>query len=234
MNFVAALLLFNILILIYQILIEIFTSLCRLTGMSYEKAKFQVISLLTGTGFTTIESEGMILTKQRRRLAQTIMLFSYIFNISIVSIIVNVFMATSSSSITELKLGLLFTLWNIFIIFILKKFKITRKFVDKLAIKISDSKSKRKENYITVYDTFGHKIIAEIEVRNIKEEMKGKTIEENQLKSKYNIQLLVIKRREEVISHITPDTIIQENDTIIVFGDIKAIKLALVKMFDKK
>ena len=53
MNLVSALILFNILILIYQLLIEIFTALCRLTGISYEKAKFQVVSLLTGTGFTT-------------------------------------------------------------------------------------------------------------------------------------------------------------------------------------
>lgn len=234
MDFVAALILFNILILIYQILIEIFTALCRLTGMSYEKAKFQVISLLTGTGFTTIESEGMVMTKRRRKLAQSIMLFSYIFNVSIVSIIVNVFMSTASSSLREVKVGILFTMWNIILIIFLRKSKIIRKLVDYLAVKISDYRSRRKENYVTIYDTFGNKIIAEIEIRNIRKDMKGKTIEENQLKSKYNIQLLVIKRKEEIISQITPDTIIQENDTIVVFGRMKDIKTAFVKMFYKE
>lgn len=234
MDFVAGLLLFNILILIYQILIEIFTALCRLTGMSYEKAKFQVISLLTGTGFTTIESEGMILTKRRRKLAQTIMLFSYIFNISIVSLIVNVFMSTSSSSNTEVKIGLLFTAWNIVLIIFLRKSKIIRKIVDAMAVKISDYRSKRKDNYVTIYDTFGNKVIAEIEIRNIRKDMRDKTIEENELKSKYNIQLLVIKRKEEVITQIMPDTIIQENDTIVVFGRMKDIKIAFIKIFDKQ
>ena len=68
MNLVSALILFNILIFIHQILIEILTAIVRLTGISYDKAEFQVISLLTGTGFTTAESEGMMVTKQRRKL----------------------------------------------------------------------------------------------------------------------------------------------------------------------
>ena len=131
MNLVSALILFNILILIYQVLIEIFTALCRLTGISYEKAKFQVVSLLTGTGFTTSESESMILTKKRRKLAQSIMLFSYIFNISIVSVFVNVFVSTSETTIQEIKLGLLLTIWNIAFIVFLRKF-ISLKFLDSI------------------------------------------------------------------------------------------------------
>ena len=178
MSLVSALILFNILILIYQLLIEIFTALCRLTGISYEKAKFQVVSLLTGTGFTTSESESMILTKKRRKLAQSIMLFSYIFNISIVSVFVNVFMSTSGTTIQEIKLGFLLTIWNIALIVFLRKFKILKKLVDYLSVKISDFRRKRKDNYVMIYDTFGNKVIAEIEIRNLKKSMKGKTSEE--------------------------------------------------------
>ena len=57
MNVYAALLLFSFLILIYWIITELFTFFFRFTGLPVEKARFQVISLLTGTGFTTRESE---------------------------------------------------------------------------------------------------------------------------------------------------------------------------------
>lgn len=234
MNLVSALILFNILILIYQVLIEIFTALCRLTGISYEKAKFQVVSLLTGTGFTTSESESMILTKKRRKLAQSIMLFSYIFNISIVSVFVNVFVSTSETTIQEIKLGLLLTIWNIAFIVFLRKFKILKKLVDYLSVKISDFKRKRKDNYVMVYDTFGNKVIAEIEIRNLRKSMKGKTIEEIELKKKYNIQLLVIKRKEEIISEIKSDAKIEENDVVVVFGRMKDIKQVFVRMLEKQ
>lgn len=234
MNLVSALILFNILILIYQVLIEIFTALCRLTGISYEKAKFQVVSLLTGTEFTTSESESMILTKKRRKLAQSIMLFSYIFNISIVSVFVNVFVSTSETTIQEIKLGLLLTIWNIAFIVFLRKFKILKKLVDYLSVKISDFKRKRKDNYVMVYDTFGNKVIAEIEIRNLRKSMKGKTIEEIELKKKYNIQLLVIKRKEEIISEIKSDAKIEENDVVVVFGRMKDIKQVFVRMLEKQ
>ena len=41
----------------YILIIDIFTILFRMSGMTEEKAKFQVISLLTNSGYTTKESE---------------------------------------------------------------------------------------------------------------------------------------------------------------------------------
>ena len=53
MNIYLALLLFSFIILLYWVITELFTFFFRLTGLPAEKARFQVISLLTGTGFTT-------------------------------------------------------------------------------------------------------------------------------------------------------------------------------------
>jgi Trk-type K+ transport system membrane component len=44
-------------IVIFLIVVEVITVLFKLTGLSEEKARFQVISLLTGSGFTTKEAE---------------------------------------------------------------------------------------------------------------------------------------------------------------------------------
>lgn len=229
MNLVAALILFNILILIYQIIIEIFTTLCRINGISSEKAKFQVISLLTGTGFTTSESEVMLLTKKRRKLAQRIMLFSYIFNISIVSIFVNIFISSINTTMTEIKVGIIFTLCNLIFMIFINRSKTFRNILDKIVVSVVNRKKKKQDNFIYVYDTYGKKVIAEIELKTIRDEFKNKTIEDIKLKNTYGIQLLVIKRKEEVISEIWPNTMIQEGDTIVVFGRMRDIKNAFVK-----
>ena len=72
-------------------MIEVFTVLFQLTGLTREKAKMQVVSLLTNSGFTTNESEIVMIGKHRRRLAKTVMLCGYSFAVIIVSVLVNIF-----------------------------------------------------------------------------------------------------------------------------------------------
>lgn len=66
-------------LLIYFIIItaviEIFVILFRLTDLKLEVSRFQVISLMTGTGFTTGESELILGHPVRRRLATFLILF---------------------------------------------------------------------------------------------------------------------------------------------------------------
>ncbi|MED3561442.1 hypothetical protein [Bacillus xiapuensis] len=66
-------------LLIYFIIIvgviEIFVVLFRLTGLKLEISRFQVISLMTGTGFTTDESELILGHPIRRKLATFLILF---------------------------------------------------------------------------------------------------------------------------------------------------------------
>ena len=75
MNVYMALSLFSLMILLYWVITELFAILFRFTGLPDEKARFQVISLLTGTGFTTKESEIILSSRRRRRLARATMLF---------------------------------------------------------------------------------------------------------------------------------------------------------------
>ena len=60
MNLFLASLLFSVIILIYWIILELFTVMFRITGLPDDKARFQVLSLLTGAGFTTRESESIL------------------------------------------------------------------------------------------------------------------------------------------------------------------------------
>lgn len=229
MGFISSVIIFGVLIIIYQVLIEVFTILYRINGVNVEISKFQVISALTGTGFTTNDSESVMMTKQRRKLTQRIMFFSYIFNISIVSTFVNIFAATQNLNEKEIlfSIGIIAFIIIFFVIF--HKTQIAKKFIDNIVMKIVDKKKIKKENYIFVYDIYGNKAVAEIELKSLKRNMKSKSIEEIKLKEKYHIQLLVIKRKEQNITEIYPDTKIQEGDVVLVFGKIKDIKNAFIK-----
>ena len=55
MNIYLAFSLFALVILGYWVISELFAMLFRFTGLPDEKARFQVISLLSGCGFTTHE-----------------------------------------------------------------------------------------------------------------------------------------------------------------------------------
>ena len=47
MNILSAFIVFDVLIIIYELLIEVFSSLYELSGLTKEQARFQVTSILT-------------------------------------------------------------------------------------------------------------------------------------------------------------------------------------------
>ncbi|MGL5328718.1 MAG: hypothetical protein ACRDD7_05570, partial [Peptostreptococcaceae bacterium] len=80
---------FIICLMLFLIIIDIFAILFRLTGMSIEKARFQVVSLLTSTGYTTKESELITQHPTRRKLASALMIISYVSTLTFISFFVN-------------------------------------------------------------------------------------------------------------------------------------------------
>ena len=119
MNVILAFTQFSLVILIYWVISEFFTVLFRFTGVPDEKARFQVVSLLTGSGYTTRESELFVSTKSRRRLARIIMLFGYVFNITFISALINVFLTLKASERTAHHIiGMMFPVIAIAIIFL--------------------------------------------------------------------------------------------------------------------
>ncbi|RKP51366.1 potassium transporter TrkA [Cohnella endophytica] len=70
-------------IAIVLLVIEIAVVLMRSTGLKYDIARFQVISLLTSTGFTTRESELILGHPVRRRLGMFLILFG-VFSLAVI------------------------------------------------------------------------------------------------------------------------------------------------------
>ena len=132
MNLYTAVSLFSLIILIYWIITELFTILFRFTGLPDERARFQVISLLTGCGYTTRESEMFLSNRRRRRLARITMLFGYVFNITIVSAFINVFLSLKLSQVEHYYLGILIPLAVVAVIFVFIRVPVVRAWGDGL------------------------------------------------------------------------------------------------------
>lgn len=216
------------LIIIYQIIIEVFSAIFRIEGVQIDKAKFQIISIITGTGFTTSESELMLATKRRRKLTQIMILFSYIFNISIVTTIVNIFISYNETTLLEFEVGTGLTAINIILLIALNKSTKIRKFFDDIVKHIATKHERRRINPISIYDYYGNKVIAEITITKLNNQITKLTLEK--LKKEYDIQLLVIKRGNEVISELNSKMTIEDNDILLIFGNLKKIK----SIFKKK
>ncbi len=225
MNIYAALALFSLIILVYWIITELFTILFRFTGLPDERARFQVISLLTGCGYTTRESEMLLTTRVRRHLAWTTMLFGYVFNITIVSAFINVFLSLKLSQAEHFYIGVLIPLALISIIFVLIRVPQVRSWADNLLMKVADRMIGRTDSYNTVFllDYIGSDSIAQITLRHIPEEYQGRPLSQVGLKAETGILVMLVESPGKKAVPAGADTVFAVGDKITVFGSYPTI-----------
>ncbi|MEA5004012.1 MAG: TrkA C-terminal domain-containing protein [Christensenella sp.] len=208
----------------YILIIDIFTFLFRMTGMTEEKAKFQVISLLTNSGFTTKESELVVGKLLRRKLARTVMLFGYVFSVTIITVFVNVVLSLPRA-IQEDLWTLVIILAVIFVAFMLVK-KVTHMKVrfNALIEKLGQRwMFQGQGNIINVMDEYARGVVAGVDLKEIPQELDGKTLLEAQLTTKYGLHIVMVKRNDEMLEYITKDTILAVGDQLLLFGRLQDV-----------
>ncbi len=219
MTLFLASILFSVIILIYWIIMELFTMMFRITGIPDDKARFQVLSLLTGAGFTTRESESAVSSRMRRRLAQVTMLFGYVFNVTIVSTLVNVFFSLKSAQIDTFFLGIVIPLLIAALVIMLIRTRFIRKRIDRLLSRLAGRIMKQdKVNTVLLMDYIGHDSIANVILKEVPEPLQGKTLAESKLKQEHNLTLLLVERDGIKPEAARADTIFREGDRLTVFG----------------
>jgi hypothetical protein len=224
MNIYAAASLFAILILLYWIITEVFTVLFRLIGLPEEKARFQVVSLLTGTGYTTRESELMISTRPRRRLARITMLFGYVFNVTIVSAFVNIFVAMGETQVGHFVLSMLIPIFAVAAVFLVIRYHRVRLWIDRFIERIADRYgSDVTTNGVSVIDQMGSQTVARVTLHVVPEALWEKTLAEMDLRSAHNILLLLLEREDGTSEPPTPETKFRAGDRATVFGDYQEV-----------
>ena len=225
MNLYVALSLFSVIILIYLIITELFTILFRFTGLPDERARFQVISLLTGCGFTARESEMILSNRRRRRLARITMLFGYVFNITIVSALVNVFLSLKLTQIGHYYLGLLIPLAAVVLIFVFLRVPAVHAWGDGLLEKLADRMLGRTASFNTVQllDHIGTDSIALVTLNHIPDEYRGVPLSQLGLKADTGILVMLVEHPGEKPVPAGADTVFTPGDKLTVFGNYAVI-----------
>ena len=224
MNIYLAFSLFALIILGYWVISELFSLLFRFTGLPEEKARFQVISLLTGCGFTTHESELLLSTRSRRRLARLTMLFGYVFNLTIVSAFINVFF---SLKVSELAADIISSIIPLSVVlFILAFIRVPKvrawgdRLIEKLAGRIIH---KDTANTVWLMDYIGEDTIAQVTLYEVPEELKGVPLSSSGLKTEQNILVMLVEPKGGKAEPAGADTVFQPEDKLTVFGNYAAI-----------
>lgn len=218
MNIYLAFTLFSLVILIYWVITELFAMLFRFTGLPDEKARFQVISLLTGCGFTTRESEMLLASKSRRNLARITMLFGYVFNITIVSAFVNVFLSFKLTDMSNY-FSILIPIFAIAVIFVFMRVPVIRSWGDRVIEKLAGRiVSHDTVNTALLLDYIGEDSITQVTLHVVPEAFAGKTLSETRIKPDYNLLVMLIERKKQKAEPPTADTVFQPEDKLTVFG----------------
>ena len=225
MNIVTAGTLFAVIILIYWIIWELFSMLFRFTGFPDDKARFQVLSLLTGCGFTTRESESLLAAKPRRRLTQVTMLFGYVFNITIVTAFINVFLSLKINQVQNYYFGILIPLVAVAIIFIFMRVPRVRAWGDGILQHVADRiiGVEKTFNSILLLDYIGTESIALLTLNYIPEEYRGVKLSETGLKSDTGILVMLVEKPGKKAEPAGAETVFDVGDKLTVFGDYATI-----------
>ncbi len=230
-----AVILFFIVMIAYMLIAEIFTVLFRLTGLPEEKARLQVVSLLTTCGFTTKETEVFVTTPTRRKLAITAMIFGYAFSATLVSAFISIILSIGNAQDENL--------WHVFLILvgimvlfiILSKIKFVKNSFDSLIFKLGHKLSKTKtKNFLKVVDDYGTNSIVEITLIDIPNNFINKTLEEIKLRQTYGLTVLAISRANKVINNVSRDDVLKEKDILTVYGNFDSIKQVFVEDVEKQ
>ena len=215
-----------ILFIVLWLFIEILAVVMKLTGLELSKARFQIISILTHTGFTSRESELIVQHPTRRKIASTLMIVSYVAQITLITLLFDVL---NSASRDLLSVSIALSVMLLFIIFITKNKHLSEWFESlterllKKKIKKANSDN-RIDQILNLSPEFGiYELIVDTDSYICQRKLR-----EIHLKEKF-MQILKIDRGSEVIDFPTAETQILAGDRVIVYGKIDSITSMIMK-----
>ena len=227
----SSLILFVFFIIIYILISDIITIFFRLTGLTEEKARFQVISLLTNSGFTTRESESVVSSKIRRRLARATMLFGYAFTVTIVSTTVNFFMTLGKSELDSLLVVIPILLVALVSFHLFRKSVFFKTKFDAWIESIGNRiMFGRNSNPVVLVEDYGDMVVAHIYLKNVPTILQNTPLSESVIMSQYNIMVMMVKNPNGEAKQANADTILKPDDIIMVLGSRKNIREVFEKI----
>ncbi len=208
-------------IIMLSAIMEIAATALKLTGINIHIARFQALSALTGTGFTTREAESIMKHRQRRIIVMILMIVG---PIGFLTILGSVLVSISE----DLFLYQLLTILVVIFI-ILRIFK--SRFIGTLFHKIVEHQIKKRrlfrkvvlEEVLTLDENLG--VCEFVVTENSK--VVGKNLSDTNFKNE-GFMVLAIERGDGVLSAPKGSDTIEKGDRLVVFGNVKNMKQELI------
>lgn len=208
-------------ILLFIVLaVEISTTILTYTGMDRDKARFQALSALTSTGFTSKESEIIMRHPVRRRIIMFLMGMSYIGIASIFSSLISIYIDTVNWLYAFLIIGI-----AVGIYFIITHPKIAN-WISKLVYRGIERRVEGFEQFEEMLRLGEDYIIREISIQRMPD-LIGRTLREERLKDRH-ILVLAIRNQFAILNMPPPDYVFSEGDRLVIYGP-KQVLAKLIK-----
>lgn len=209
---------------IYMVSVEIYTALFSITGLTVQKARFQVVSLFTNAGFTTIESEIITTNKTRKRIAVFCMINGNLFTCLIIGLITNMMLNLNKGAQHESSMTIFYISTAVLAFCFFLRIPIINRYEQKILEQLAKVLFNRtdKKNIITIIDNYDADIITEVVINTMPNELKDKELREIAFKKNYDCNILMIKRKERSIE-VSASTVLEKKDHVIFFGNKKQI-----------
>jgi hypothetical protein len=204
--------------IIIIVVIEIHVILFQLTGLKVEISRFQVISMMTGTGFTTEESELISGHPIRRKLATFLILFGA-FSLAVIISSISNFLSDELNMDEILSIA-----GGVLLVFGVLKLKwtkrlLSKRFTQKMKQRVELADLPIRDVFLTNTDDYVLNLHIYENSFTVLKTLKQMVKDREQL----DFVVLFIKRGELIIRNHVYDTKIQEGDQILLFGKKQVI-----------
>ena len=153
------------------------------------------------------------------------MLFGYVFNVTIVSVFINVIISMKAVQAGYQLLGFLIPLGTAALIFIFMRVPKIHAWGDNLLRRLADRFFDRQEtfNAVMLIDNIGSESIAQLTLRHIPDEYRGRSLAETRLRAETGILVMLVERPGKKPLPARAETVFEPGDKLTVFGDYGTI-----------
>jgi len=209
---------FAVFFFILILIIEVAAILLEETGLRKEVARFQAISLLTGTGYTTSESELIINHPIRRKIASFLIIFGNISFAIILSYVIS-FFVNSTLYLSDLGIGVVV----LCLAMIILRTPLIHSY---LSSKIGSRLDKYVVHHKSVEEVFHldkKNAMCQFILHESHKKIINIPLKELQL-AEQDVKILNIQRYDEFIKHPTGSTVLLPGDKVLVYGNVDRIR----------
>jgi hypothetical protein len=197
-------------LVVWLIILWIGSIALEATGMIRSRARFQALSCLTGTGFTTTEAESVVNHPRRRRIATWLI---FIGNAGIISGLILMIQYLRSGLVAPSRVAIITLVVVVVLVFLLVRLKIVHGITNAFVKMFRGKTDLHTREFVLQTGDYG---IARVGIRE-DDKPSGKTVKDT-IVHQTGITVLAIERGNTVLSPPAPEEAVLPGDFLLCYG----------------